>query len=549
MRGYRGRRVASPFDELVHELVLLIDYQRFDHERGRDVGVPNRQRHPFVGVLAACWWMVCAAVDDGVGPAEPKYGEFVMHQLALPARHLVERGGKSTRPGGRVQRDGARRFGDATGLGRGSVAAGQIAPEGHCTDPDGLLHKGTRAEAPGRVEALGVDRGHLPIVEDEHVVAIDVQPGHAQRCRTSQHRPRSSRVGDHQDVSVGAPGERASLERPVSRPCGEHRLEPVLRRRLAGVVMGRGVVQDDPHPASGAQLEQRRTHVGLVEVMGEDVQCQSRIRSDFIEHLEDALAGSGSQPLVLLGIGEGVAVDVGPGDAAGVVEQLVRVRSNGGAGSEAPHERLRLQMTAGEPELELARRERAHFDLDGDGGRGIHREQRVLLREEPRRHHVDVHTQGRSSGLVHQAWYMHPPKPLDGGVDTGEGRLGVELRVGRRRRQPQVVVGIVGRPPRWPDLDGEAGKSLADTVADYVEGQQRLGVARVGIHGELSVGRPGERHDSTSFRHARPSTPGVLGRSSTMRPDAVCALEYPATRHSGGAAGGGRAALTVDGIE
>lgn len=317
MRGHHRRRGARPLGELVHELVVLVDHQRFDHERGRDGGVPNPQRRSSIGVLGAWAWVSGAAVHDGVAPAEPKDGEFVVHRLALASRHFVERGGKPGRPGGRVQRDGARRFGGAMaehgavgvrgvqrfatlvvsagrliqqcdqrrescrcGLGSGT---GWVGSKRRWAAPDVFLRRRTRADVPHPVEVFGVGRGDLPIVEDEHVVGIDVQPGHTQRRRTSQHRPRSPSVGDHQDVAVGTPGERASLERPVSRPRGEDRLEPVLRRRFAGVVVGRGVVQDDPHPAAGAQLEQCRTHVGLVEVMGDHVQHQSRIGSDFIE--------------------------------------------------------------------------------------------------------------------------------------------------------------------------------------------------------------------------------------------------------------------------
>ncbi|MDT5109763.1 MAG: hypothetical protein QOE20_1653 [Mycobacterium sp.] len=281
------------------------------------------------------------------------------------------------------------------------------------------------------VEEAGVGQGDPAIIEDQHVVGVDVQPGHGEVRRAGQHGPWAPRVGDDHDLVVRGPAEAAAFECLDAGPGGEHRTEPVLRRGLVGVVVARRVVEDDAGPAGATDVQQRGADVGFVELAGEHVDRQRGIVADFVEQFQDALARGESQPFVLFGVSVAVAVTVSTGDRRRVVEQFVAVGPDSDRGAEVPDEGLRLDVTAGESELHGTGGEGVHLDGDGDAGRGVQLLKHAALGEVTRRDHVGVGAERRCAPLIDQSGHVDPPELVDGGIHARIGGFGAQLRMVR----------------------------------------------------------------------------------------------------------------------
>ena len=181
-----------------------------------------------------------------------------------------------------------------------------------CLKPPGIGER--------RLEDLRVERGDARIGEHQDVVRLDVQAAKAEVGGAGEHLERhAGAAGDEHLVMLQA----AEVGAAHAVGAGRHR---EARRRLGLVAVRRAVagddagllharvVDDDAQP--GPELLQARDEVGLVQVVGENVERDRRIGQRLVQQGEDQVDRLEAHPAIDVArpLGEGEAVVGARGD-------------------------------------------------------------------------------------------------------------------------------------------------------------------------------------------------------------------------------------------
>jgi hypothetical protein len=265
-------------------------------------------------------------------------------------------------------------------------------PSGHVAIPRSVKHG-------------PVGRGHLGVVEHQHVVGVDVEAGGREVGRAGQHFSGSvlARSDQHLVVAVApevapldlAPGQR---DEPLRKLV--FGLTPARRWWLC-VVVQRSVVEDDAGAGGQRGVEKAREDRRLVQVVGKHVQRHVRVGSNLVQQLEDEWSCGEAEPAMLILEGEAGAIGGDTRDLRGVPHELRVVGLKRRFRAEVVGVRLGLDEPPGEADPQTALAKRRHLDRQA-GAQGMVDRRHRPVDEVAGRHGVGVPTQVGLKPLVHQ---------------------------------------------------------------------------------------------------------------------------------------------------
>lgn len=209
------------------------------------------------------------------------------------------------------------------------------------------------------LEDLGVLGSHGRVFKHENVVGIDVESGDGEIGRASKHADRRAILRNDKDFVVGEAIEAASTEIAgvlglVLKLVNKWNLQWSYSLPLLGMRdVEAGVIENDPDAALGREFEKDSDDVGLIKIVGEDLQREAGIRKHRIENIEDLLAGGGAHPGVNVGISDGLPRSIRTSLGVGIELERTIDGDDARIFSEVPGECLRLHVAAGEAEGQI----------------------------------------------------------------------------------------------------------------------------------------------------------------------------------------------------